>query len=61
MDHCPRSGHLPALPALNQDRKSVVENFTLAQDKQGNILLEDGKGRCPFDPNFKSTALVIGE
>ncbi|KAM9711109.1 semaphorin-4B [Dama dama] len=36
-----------------------VENFTLVQDKRGNILLEDGKGRCPFDPNFKSTALVV--
>uniref|UniRef100_A0A8C9JAM4 Semaphorin-4B n=1 Tax=Panthera tigris altaica TaxID=74533 RepID=A0A8C9JAM4_PANTA len=36
-----------------------VENFTLAQDEAGNILLEDGKGRCPFDPNFKSTALVV--
>ena len=38
-----------------------MENFTLAQDNRGNILLEDGKGRCPFDPNFKSTALVVGE
>lgn len=36
-----------------------VENFTLAQDRAGSILLEDGKGRCPFDPNFKSTALVV--
>ncbi|XP_059035957.1 semaphorin-4B [Mustela lutreola] len=36
-----------------------VENFTLAQDEMGRILLEDGKGRCPFDPNFKSTALVV--
>uniref|UniRef100_A0A8C0RB01 Semaphorin-4B n=3 Tax=Canis lupus familiaris TaxID=9615 RepID=A0A8C0RB01_CANLF len=36
-----------------------VANFTLAQDEVGNILLEDGKGRCPFDPNFKSTALVV--
>ncbi|XP_034880037.1 semaphorin-4B isoform X1 [Mirounga leonina] len=36
-----------------------VENFTLAQDEVGHILLEDGKGRCPFDPNFKSTALVV--
>ncbi|XP_006885280.1 PREDICTED: semaphorin-4B [Elephantulus edwardii] len=36
-----------------------VENFTLAKDKTGNVLLEDGKGRCPFDPNFKSTALVV--
>lgn len=38
-----------------------VENFTLARDEKGNVLLEDGKGRCPFDPNFKSTALVVGE
>ncbi|XP_012669026.1 semaphorin-4B [Otolemur garnettii] len=36
-----------------------VENFTLAKDEAGNVLLEDGKGRCPFDPNFKSTALVV--
>lgn len=36
-----------------------VENFTLAQDKAGNVILEDGKGRCPFDPNFKSTALMV--
>ncbi|XP_017658595.1 semaphorin-4B [Nannospalax galili] len=36
-----------------------IANFTLAQDEAGNVLLEDGKGRCPFDPNFKSTALVV--
>lgn len=36
-----------------------VENFTLARDPAGNVLLEDGKGRCPFDPNFKSTALMV--
>ncbi|XP_036271442.1 semaphorin-4B isoform X2 [Pipistrellus kuhlii] len=36
-----------------------VENFTLAQDEAGRVLLEDGKGRCPFDPNFKSTALMV--
>lgn len=36
-----------------------VRNFTLARDQAGNVLLEDGKGRCPFDPNFKSTALVV--
>lgn len=38
-----------------------IESFTLAQDEAGNVLLEDGKGRCPFDPNFKSTALVVGK
>ncbi|XP_054433572.1 semaphorin-4B [Pteronotus mesoamericanus] len=36
-----------------------VENFTLARDQAGNVILEDGKGRCPFDPNFKSTALMV--
>ncbi|XP_053768797.1 semaphorin-4B isoform X2 [Desmodus rotundus] len=36
-----------------------VENFTLGRDQAGNVLLEDGKGRCPFDPNFKSTALMV--
>ncbi|KAM8783131.1 semaphorin-4B [Rhynchonycteris naso] len=36
-----------------------VENFTLARNEAGNVLLEDGKGRCPFDPNFKSTALMV--
>ncbi|XP_036909488.1 semaphorin-4B isoform X1 [Sturnira hondurensis] len=36
-----------------------VENFTLARDQAGNVLFEDGKGRCPFDPNFKSTALMV--
>ncbi|XP_055969894.1 semaphorin-4B [Sorex fumeus] len=36
-----------------------LDSFSLARDGAGNILLEDGKGRCPFDPNFKSTALVV--
>ncbi|XP_012588139.1 PREDICTED: semaphorin-4B [Condylura cristata] len=36
-----------------------LANFTLARDGAGKVLLEDGKGRCPFDPNFKSTALVV--
>ncbi|OBS60697.1 hypothetical protein A6R68_08163 [Neotoma lepida] len=36
-----------------------IASFTLARDEAGNVLLEDGKGRCPFDPNFKSTALVV--
>lgn len=36
-----------------------LDTFSLARDGSGKILLEDGKGRCPFDPNFKSTALVV--
>ncbi|ELW62812.1 Semaphorin-4B [Tupaia chinensis] len=52
---CGTSAFSPACTYIN------VKNFTLAQDTAGNILLEDGKGRCPFDPNFKSTALMVGE
>ncbi|XP_021564204.1 semaphorin-4B [Carlito syrichta] len=37
----------------------IVENFTLAKNEAGDVLLEDGKGRCPFNPNFKSTALMV--
>nr|XP_031296429.1 semaphorin-4B [Camelus dromedarius]XP_031296430.1 semaphorin-4B [Camelus dromedarius] len=50
---CGTAAFSPACTYIN------MENFTLARDKVGNVLLEDGKGRCPFDPNFKSTALVV--
>ncbi|XP_074862749.1 semaphorin-4B isoform X2 [Carettochelys insculpta] len=32
-----------------------VYNFSLERDLQ----LEDGKGRCPFDPEYKSTAILV--
>ncbi|XP_067411514.1 semaphorin-4B [Emydura macquarii macquarii] len=35
-----------------------VQNFSLSREPSGQLLLEDGKGRCPFDPDYKSTALV---
>lgn len=50
----------PALSHLSTPPQNIA-SFTLAQDEAGNVLLEDGKGRCPFDPNFKSTALVVGK
>ncbi|XP_073160690.1 semaphorin-4B isoform X2 [Lepidochelys kempii] len=31
-----------------------VQNFSQARE-----LLEDGKGRCPFDPEYKSTAIMV--
>jgi len=27
----------------------------------GKVLLEDGKGRCPFDPEYRSTAVMVGK
>uniref|UniRef100_F6VD85 Semaphorin-4B n=1 Tax=Monodelphis domestica TaxID=13616 RepID=F6VD85_MONDO len=36
-----------------------IQNFSLEQDGAGNIVLEDGKGRCPFDPEYKSTAILV--
>uniref|UniRef100_A0A4W3GS37 Sema domain-containing protein n=1 Tax=Callorhinchus milii TaxID=7868 RepID=A0A4W3GS37_CALMI len=36
-----------------------VANFSLVKDANGNILTEDGKGRCPFDPTYKSTAVIV--
>uniref|UniRef100_A0A8D2LLL5 Semaphorin 4B n=1 Tax=Varanus komodoensis TaxID=61221 RepID=A0A8D2LLL5_VARKO len=27
--------------------------------RTGRVLLEDGKGRCPFDPEYKSTAIIV--
>lgn len=32
-----------------------VQNFSQARE----LLLEDGKGRCPFDPEYKSTAIMV--
>ncbi|XP_058011809.1 semaphorin-4B isoform X3 [Ahaetulla prasina] len=33
--------------------------FQLQQDPSGKLLLEDGKGRCPFDPEYRSTAIMV--
>ncbi|XP_048471781.1 sema domain, immunoglobulin domain (Ig), transmembrane domain (TM) and short cytoplasmic domain, (semaphorin) 4Ba isoform X1 [Rhincodon typus] len=36
-----------------------IANFSLAKSPFGNLLTEDGKGRCPFDPTYKSTAIMV--
>ncbi|XP_059570460.1 semaphorin-4B isoform X2 [Alligator mississippiensis] len=36
-----------------------VQNFSLEREPSGKLLLEDGKGRCPFDPEYKSTAIMV--
>ncbi|NWU88563.1 SEM4B protein, partial [Upupa epops] len=36
-----------------------VQHFSLERDASGRVLLEDGKGRCPFDPEYRSTAVMV--
>ncbi|XP_077173963.1 semaphorin-4B [Paroedura picta] len=36
-----------------------VPDFRLEEEGPGKPVLEDGKGRCPFDPEYKSTALLV--
>ncbi|XP_066492146.1 semaphorin-4B [Tiliqua scincoides] len=36
-----------------------LPDFRLKQDASGKPILEDGKGRCPFDPEYKSTAILV--
>lgn len=38
-----------------------VQHFSLERDASGKVLLEDGKGRCPFDPEYRSTAVMVGK
>ncbi|XP_061461903.1 semaphorin-4A-like [Rhineura floridana] len=36
-----------------------LENFTLVTDANGEPLLLEGKGLCPFDPQHQNTAIVV--
>lgn len=36
-----------------------ISDFTLERDSSGKIITEDGKGRCPFDPEYKSSAIMV--
>ncbi|XP_063304991.1 semaphorin-4B [Pelobates fuscus] len=36
-----------------------IADFSLERDSSGNILLDDCKGRCPFDPKYKTTAIMV--
>lgn len=38
-----------------------VQHFSLERDASGKVVLEDGKGRCPFDPEYRSTAVMVGK
>ncbi|KAM8893679.1 semaphorin-4B-like isoform 2-T5 [Spinachia spinachia] len=36
-----------------------TSTFTLERDEEGEVLMEDGRGRCPFNPEYKSTAIIV--
>ncbi|XP_029430421.1 LOW QUALITY PROTEIN: semaphorin-4B [Rhinatrema bivittatum] len=36
-----------------------IQDFSLEKNASGNPVLEDGKVRCPFDPEYKSTAIMV--
>ncbi|XP_018619231.1 semaphorin-4B [Scleropages formosus] len=36
-------------------------DFSLVRSKMGEIVMEDGRSRCPFNPEYKSTAIMVDE
>ncbi|XP_054900895.1 semaphorin-4B-like [Poeciliopsis prolifica] len=36
-----------------------TSTFTLARDEAGEVVTEDGRSRCPFNPEYKSTAIIV--
>lgn len=37
-----------------------IEDFSLVRSDSGEIVTEDGRSRCPFNPEYKSTAIMAG-
>lgn len=37
-----------------------TSNFSLVKSDAGEVVTEDGRSRCPFNPEYKSTAIVAG-
>ncbi|KAJ7311141.1 hypothetical protein JRQ81_006744, partial [Phrynocephalus forsythii] len=50
---CGTSAFSPTCTYIN------VADFSLKRDPSGKLVLEDGKGRCPFDPEYRSTAIMV--
>ncbi|XP_072236370.1 semaphorin-4B [Leuresthes tenuis] len=36
-----------------------TSTFALERDEVGEIVMEDGRSRCPFNPQYKSTAIIV--
>lgn len=41
-------------------RLQNTSTFTLEKDEVGEVVMEDGRSRCPFNPEYKSTAIIVG-
>lgn len=41
-------------------RLQNTSTFTLERDEVGEVVMEDGRSRCPFNPEYKSTAIIVG-
>lgn len=37
-----------------------TSDFSLVKSDAGEVVTEDGRSRCPFNPEYKSTAIVAG-
>ncbi|XP_011605150.2 sema domain, immunoglobulin domain (Ig), transmembrane domain (TM) and short cytoplasmic domain, (semaphorin) 4Ba [Takifugu rubripes] len=35
-----------------------TDNFSLVKSDSGEVVTEDGRSRCPFNPEYKSTAII---
>uniref|UniRef100_A0A8C1ITU8 Sema domain-containing protein n=1 Tax=Cyprinus carpio TaxID=7962 RepID=A0A8C1ITU8_CYPCA len=36
-----------------------ISSFSLERDEKGEHIMEDGRGRCPFNPEYRSTAITL--
>ncbi|KAJ8344076.1 hypothetical protein SKAU_G00314050 [Synaphobranchus kaupii] len=40
-------------------REQNTSDFSLVKSGAGDVVTEDGRGRCPFNPEYKSTAVMV--
>ncbi|XP_051557152.1 semaphorin-4B-like [Myxocyprinus asiaticus] len=36
-----------------------ISSFSLERDEHGEHIMEDGRGRCPFNPEYRSAAIIV--
>ncbi|XP_068131349.1 semaphorin-4B isoform X2 [Hyperolius riggenbachi] len=36
-----------------------IQDFSLEKDSNGDLITEDGKWQCPFDPEYKAPAIMV--
>uniref|UniRef100_A0A3Q3B137 Semaphorin 4B n=1 Tax=Kryptolebias marmoratus TaxID=37003 RepID=A0A3Q3B137_KRYMA len=47
----------PVCAYIVSNDHSIYTYFTL--DEAGEVVMEDGRSRCPFNPEYKSTAIIV--